>query len=100
REKARSLDSPAARHVRGGAEFQYKLPVPVITPDPLCEEATDVAGCSSASGSSVCSSPDDAPDHHVSRYAADRPMVMAYLRICCSLWSLLPCSPVQFSRLG
>ncbi|KAF7016596.1 hypothetical protein CFC21_030172 [Triticum aestivum] len=67
REKARSLDSPAARHVRGGAEFQYKLPVPVITPDPLCEEATDVAGCSSASGSSVCSSPDDAPDHHVSR---------------------------------
>ncbi|EMS53438.1 Mitogen-activated protein kinase kinase kinase 2 [Triticum urartu] len=67
REKARSLDSPAARHGRGGAEFQYKLPVPVISPEPLCEEATDVAGCSSASGSSVCSSPDDAPDHQASR---------------------------------
>jgi hypothetical protein len=72
REKARSLDSPAARH---GGELQYKLPLPASDPDPetlaagpLCDEANDAAaaGEGSSSVSSECSSPDDAPDHHVS----------------------------------
>ncbi|KQJ82725.1 mitogen-activated protein kinase kinase kinase 3 isoform X2 [Brachypodium distachyon] len=87
REKARSLDSPATRHAASGGGsggrcggrcgagvgvVQYKLPVPVIEPDPetlaagsLCEEAGE--GCCSVSGSSVCSSSDEAADHHVSR---------------------------------
>uniref|UniRef100_A0ACD5UY49 Uncharacterized protein n=1 Tax=Avena sativa TaxID=4498 RepID=A0ACD5UY49_AVESA len=74
REKTRSLDSPAGRHGGGrcGVEVQYKLPVPVTDPDPetlaagsLCEDAAAAEGCSSSlSGSSVCSSPDEATDHH------------------------------------
>ncbi|KAM0855682.1 hypothetical protein ACQ4PT_049619 [Festuca glaucescens] len=94
REKTRSLDSPAARHggARCGGELQhYKLPVPVTHPDPEtlaagspCEEATAAAAASagdgyssSVSGSSVCSSPDDATDHHGSNSRSMDPVAFA-----------------------